>query len=110
MKPTILASSRNDNKLQLKFIKNQEFVNLIIKIIGKFHINWGIFQDQDEKTGEITIEQIDDIEDEIFQFEDEHIKIDVFVGHKKIIFIMFSSEKLKQQILDEITTISQWKQ
>jgi len=110
MKPTILASSRKENRLQLKFIKNQEFVNMLIKIIGKFHINWGIFQDQDEKTGDITIEKIKDFEDEIYQFKDEHLKIDIFVGNKKVIFIMSSSEKLQQQILDEITTISNWKQ
>ena len=110
MKSTILASSRKEDRLQLKFVKNQEFVNLIIKVIGKFHINWGIFQDQDEKTGEISIEKIKDFEDEIFQFEDEYLKIEIFVGYKKVIFIMTSSEKLQQQILDEITANSNWKQ
>jgi len=108
MKSVILASSRNKNRLKLEFIKNQELVNLVRKIVGKFHINWGIFTDQDDK-GNIQIEKIKDIEDELFSFEDEHLKIDIFVGYKKAIFIMISSEKLQQQILDEIATNSKWK-
>lgn len=109
MKSTILASARNKKRAQLKFVKNQEFVNLIIKIIGKFHINWEIFQKPNEKTKKISIEKIIDFEDEIFHFEDEHLKIDIFVGNKKAIFIMHSSEKLQQQILDEIISNSKWK-
>jgi len=109
MKSIILASNRTDNQLYLNFVKNQEFVNLIIKIIGKFHINWGIFQNEDEKTEEVTIEKIINIEDELYQFEDDHLRIYIFVGHKKVIFIMSSSKRLQKQILDEIKANSKWK-
>mgnify|MGYP001558596220 CR=1 FL=1 len=109
MKSTVLASSRSDNRLQLKFVKDQELVRLMLKIFEKFHINWELFQERNEKTGNIKIISIKNLKDDIFYFEDEHLKIDLFIGYKKVIFILYSTEKLQQQILDEITINSKWK-
>ena len=109
MTATILFSGRDENNVEIKFIKNQEFINLLIKVIGKFHINWDI-QDEIFRTNkEPSLNGINDIEDEHYQYKDEYLEINIFVGHYKVIFIMKSSENLQQQFFAEIDGNSEWK-
>jgi len=109
MKPTILSIKRTNTRLEMSFVKNQAFADLIQHLLEKFHIKWKVFTQGDKDTGNTINTNINDIEDRLYHFQDEHINLDIFVGYKKAILVLLSSESLQQQFIEEINTHSNWK-
>ena len=105
----MLASARDGDRLQLTFLKDETFIPLFIQLLEKLSVNWGVFQEQDEETSKLVISSIDEFEDELFHYANEQMKLDLFVGSKKIIFVLISSETFQQKFLDEINACSDWK-
>jgi hypothetical protein len=107
-KATIVSLNRGEKRLVLKFRKNQQIVKLLLQLADEFKINWDIFQYRDENSGDMKIANIKDIEDELYHYEDRIASIDIFIGSRKIIFVLNASEKVQQNFLDKITKKADW--
>jgi hypothetical protein len=111
MKPIITTLDRTERRLELKFKKNQGFVELMLHLIRRFNLNWGVFKDHDYETAmdkKTTLDKISAYADELLHFEDNKVKIDIFIGSSKAILVMLSSPALQQKVLDEIISRSEW--
>lgn len=108
MKATALGITRNEKRLELRFVKNKEFFDLMTKVIGKFHIFWDIYEDYQEKLLN-QAKTIEELEDQILHFEDKHLSIEMFLGHKKAFLVIRSSQELQEQIIEEIYANAEWK-
>jgi hypothetical protein len=105
---TILSLRRGERRLVLKFRKNQQVVKLMRQLADEFKINWDIFKYRDENSGDMMISNIKDMEDELYHYEDEQAGMDIFIGNRKVIFLLNSSEKIQQSFLDKITKKADW--
>jgi hypothetical protein len=108
MLATILASMRTERTVVLKFQKDESIVELLRGLVSNMKLNWGIFAQQDDQTGDVIVEHVTDYVDELISYTDKKVAIDVFVGHKKAILRIHCDPLLLQQFLVFIYQNVRW--
>jgi hypothetical protein len=104
-KPIILSMHRKEKRVEIKFKKNLDFIDLYFYLIDFLKIDIDLNGYYDEK-GNINKELF--LKEDELDFYKKKFIFEIFFGHKKIIVIFESNEKMQQKFIDKVTNFSEW--
>ena|SRR6056297_1322813 len=107
MAPIILSMERNEKRVDIRFKKNIDFIDLYLDLMNFLDIGFDSQEYRDEK-GNIDKQSLLR-EDEMDTHKSMKFNFEVFFGNKKILVVFESEEKLQQEFIDKISKNSQWK-
>ena len=106
MVPTILSMNRNEKRIDIKFRKNVDFIDLYLDLMDFLKIGFDPHGYTD-KEGNIDKQSLLR-EDELDFHKSMEFTFEVFFGNKKVLVVFESEEDLQKRFVDRVFDNSQW--
>lgn len=107
VKSTILSIAREEKRVEIKFKKDKEFINLYLDLLSLLGIDFSYHNFSSDGSKEEAKSELLSKEDELFCHKGKFM-FEVFFGHKKVLMILESDKKLQQKFIDNVYSKVKW--
>jgi hypothetical protein len=108
-KPIILSMNRNKKRIDIKFKRNIEFVDLYLHLLNFLKIDvHDEFYKYRNKKGEIDKNYFFEKKEDILDWFKEDFTFEIFFGHKNVFVVFESDENMQKKFINEVNSNSDW--
>jgi len=104
-KPIILSMNRNEKRVDIKFKRNLDFIDLYLHLLDFLKIDFDPHGYQDEE-GNIDKKLL--LREDELDWYKEDFTFEIFFGHNKIFVVFESNEEMQQKFINEVFSFSEW--